>query len=870
MAQMPIPQEYERHIAPLSGEPASQDDEDSIFDIPEEESEVEEQEDGSAIVRLTTKGPDESPDFYENLADTLDSWDTASLGLKYLDLIEKDKEAREDRDKQYEEGLRRTGLGHDAPGGAQFQGASKVVHPVMAESCVDFSARAIKELFPPDGPVRTKIIGEASEQKVSKAERKRDYMNWQLTEQIPEFRDEEEQLTSQLPLGGSQYLKMWHDAQQRRPRAEFVPIDNIYLPFAAGNFYTAQRVTEVQDITQEEYELRVSSGLYIDTDIFRASQEPEESKAEKANNKIEGRKSQADNIDGIRRVYHIATWLELEADEFSKGERAPYIMMIDENERTVVGLYRNWEDGDDTLSKLDWIIEFKFIPWRGAYAIGLPHLIGGLSAALTGALRALLDSAHINTAPTMLKLKGAKISGQSTVIEPTQVSEIEGAPGVDDIRKIAMPVPFNQPSPVLFQLLGWLDAAAKGVVSTSEEKIADASNTMPVGTAQALIEQGSVVFSSVHARLHESQKKVLMILARLNRWYMDEYSKNDMAQELGVTKDDFERNTDVIPVSDPHIFAESQRYAQIQTLAARAQTNPDLYNRLEVEKRILKQIKIPDVNGVLPDPHEVEDMNPALENVSMTLGKPVGAFPSQDHIAHFLTHLSYAQDPIFGSNPIVAPIFIPACLEHLKQHLTLWYLKQCDGYTSAALGKPFDVLKVQPIIAEAQKLLAASTQHVHQDSKQNLADVATGIQQMVQMLKSLQQQTPVDPNVMAQVKALTDTSMAETQRKAAEDNADLKLREQKQMQDAQEKEFSLVSNQQIEAAKIENSANTLTIEKQFEAKQAEADRNHQMQLAAQQHLQQTQQAEQAAQQASIQNQAVAQQEAPQPQGESNV
>jgi len=869
MPEMPIDPEYGRHVAPLSGEEFTNDeDEDSIFDIPDEDdSDIEELEDGSAIVRLNTKGPDESPDFYENLADTLNSWDMSSIGLKYLDLIEKDKEAREDRDKQYEEGLRRTGLGHDAPGGAQFMGASKVVHPVMAESCVDFSARAIKELFPPDGPVRTKIIGEANEKKTQRAERKRDYMNWQLTEQIPEFRDEEEQLTSQLPLGGSQYLKMWHDAQQKRPRAEFVPIDNIYLPFAAGNFYTAQRVTEVQDITQEEYELRVSAGLYIDTDIFRASQEPEESKAEKANNKIEGRKSQADNIDGIRRVFHISTWLELEEDSFSKGERAPYILMIDENERTVVGLYRNWEDGDDTLTKLDWIIEFKFIPWRGAYAIGLPHLIGGLSAALTGALRALLDSAHINTAPTMLKLKGAKISGQSQVIEPTQVSEIEGAPGVDDIRKIAMPVPFNQPSPVLFQLLGWLDSAAKGVVSTSEEKIADASNNMPVGTAQALIEQGAVVFSSVHARLHESQKKVLMILARLNRWYMDEYSKNDMAIELGITKDDFERNTDIIPVSDPHIFAESQRYAQIQTLAARAQTNPDLYNRLEVEKRILKQIKIPDVNGVLPDPHEVEDMNPALENVSMTLGKPVGAFPAQDHIAHFLSHLNYAQDPVFGSNPIVAPTFIPACLEHLKQHLTLWYLKQCDGYTSAALGKHFDVLKVQPIMAEAQKLLAASTQHVHADSQQQLSDVTKGIGQMLQMLKSLQQQAPVDPNVAAQVKALTDTSLAETQRKAAEDNADLKLREQKQMQDAQEKEFALVSNQQIEAAKIENSATSLTIEKQFEAKQAEADRNHQMQLEAQKHLQETQQAEQAAQAESVQNQALAQQAPQQPQGE---
>jgi hypothetical protein len=218
-----------------------------------------------------------------------------------------------------------------------------------------------------------------------------------------------------------------------------VPIDNIYLPFAAGNFYTAGRVTEVQDITQEEFELRIARGLYRDIGIHRASMEPEESAAEKATNKIEGKTSQAENIDGIRRVFHIYTWLELEDDSYSKGERAPYILMIDELTRDVVGLYRNWEFGDESMSKLDWIVEFKFIPWRGAYAIGFPHLIGGLSAALTGALRALLDSAHINTAPTMLKLKGAKISGQSTTIEPTQVAEIEGAPGVDDIRKIAMP-----------------------------------------------------------------------------------------------------------------------------------------------------------------------------------------------------------------------------------------------------------------------------------------------------------------------------------------------------------------------------------------------------------------------------------------------
>jgi len=787
--EMPIPQDYSRFVGPVEDE---KDDDDhkfnDIFDADMEEDTIEELPDGSVIVRMDDlKGPDDEPDFYENLAEILPAYDMGNVAIKYLDLIDKDKDARSERDKQYEDGIRRTGLGHDAPGGASFQGASKVVHPVMAEACVDFAARAIKELFPPDGPVRTKLYGEITEEKTKRADRKKEFLNWQLTEQIEEFRDEQEQMFTQIPLGGSQYFKIWYDDQKKRPCVEFVPIDNIYLPFSAGNFYTAARITEVQDITQEEFELRVSQGLYLDIQIHRASMEPEESKAEKANKKIEGKSSQGENIDGVRRVFNIYTWLELEDDTYSKGERAPYILTIDEISREVVGLYRNWELGDKTLSKMDWIIEFKFIPWRGAYAIGFPHLIGGLSAALTGALRALLDSAHINTAPTMLKLKGAKISGQSTTIEPTQIAEIEGAPGVDDVRKIAMPIPFNPPSPVLFSLLGWLTDAAKGVVTTSEEKIADVNSQAPVGTTQALIEQGAAVFSSIHARLHESQKKVLKVIARLNRWYLDEQRLNDIAEDIGVTKEDFEKNSDIVPVSDPHIFSETQRYAQIQALAARSQANPDLYNRLAVEKRILRQIKIPDINEVLPDPQNVKDMNPALENVAMTVGKAVGAFPHQDHLSHIQVLLDYLQNPMYGSNPIIAPTYVPAALEHLKQHVTLWYLNQIDTYASEALGRPFDVMREQELPHDADKLLAVSSQHVMMDTQGVFEQIPTIIQKSIQMLQQMRGTPPPDPATQAYMQ----TSMAETQRRATKDQGDLQLKAQKMALDQQAQEKKL-------------------------------------------------------------------------------
>ena len=496
------------------------DQEDSL------DEDIIELEDGSVVVNYKkTDGPLEKPEFYANLAETMDEGLLASLADTYLEYIDIDREARKERDKQYEDGLRRTGLGKDAPGGATFDGASKVVHPVMAEACVDFAASSSKELLPPEGIVKSQIKGVADNNSQEIAEHKVQFMNWQLSEQIPEYRDEMEQLLTQLPLGGSQYLKWRFDEEQKRPVCEWIPIDNVLLPYAATNFYTAQRATEVQDITEDTYLQRVDQGIYRDLEnasFYDNISVDDQTQSQKANDKIEGRSMPSVNIDGIRRIYEITCYERLEDDEETKGRRAPYIITIDEVSSKILAIRRNWAYGDDKLTKLDWYVEFKFIPWRGAYAIGLPHLIGGLAAALTGALRALLDAAHISNSQTMLKLKGGRISGQSDRIEPTQVVEIEGSPGVDDVRKLAMPLPFNQPSSTLYNLLGFLTDAAKGVVTTSEEKIGDINANAPVGTTQALIEQGAKVFSSIHSRLHRAQAKSLNILSRINHWYLEE------------------------------------------------------------------------------------------------------------------------------------------------------------------------------------------------------------------------------------------------------------------------------------------------------------------------------------------------------------
>ena len=309
-------------------------------------------------------------------------------------------------------------------------------------------------------------------------------MNWQLSNQIEEYRSEKEILLTQLPLGGSQFEKYYHDAKLGRIVMEFVPIDEVFLPYAASSFYTSPRVTHMQTLTRHTFESRIRSGFYVDIQNLITEPFPDQTASQTANNKIEGREESGYNEDGARVVYETQCWQQIEDEDDPK----PYIVHIDESTGKVLAIYRNWKEEDATFKKLDWWVENKFIPWRGAYGIGLLHLIGSLAGSATGALRALMDAAHINNAPTAIKLKGGRASGQNTNIEVTAVQEIDAPAGVDDIRKVIMPMPFNPPSPVLFQLLDWITNQAKGVVATAEEKIADASNTMPVGTALALIE----------------------------------------------------------------------------------------------------------------------------------------------------------------------------------------------------------------------------------------------------------------------------------------------------------------------------------------------------------------------------------------------
>lgn len=792
--QFPVGDERDRSIHGMPGveDPLRPDDE--LLDAAEG-LEVAENDDGSATVGLAEQEPAGPEDFYANLADKLDEAELTALAHDLRRKIDMDKEARSKRDEQYEEGIRRTGLGNDAPGGAQFTGASKAVHPMLVEGCIDFAASAMRELFPPSGPVKTKIEGVPTKEKYEIASRQQKCLNWLLTEAMPEYVEELEQTMTQLPLGGSQYIKFWWDPRLGRPSCAFVPIDHYYVPYAASSFWTAERRTYAEPLTEFEYDERVESRLYRDLQLSAPALTPDETRAGEAAARVEGKTPPAMNEDGTRIVFEVDCYCKLSVDKEEQGTSAsPYLVSLDDQSDRILSIYRNWEPDDKRRRRLDWVTEYGFIFWRGAYKIGLPHAIGGLAAAATGSLRALLDSAHVNNLPTAMILKGTRITGQSKQMGVTELTEIDAGVGVDDIRKAAMAVPFNPPSTVLYQLLGWLTDAGKGVISTAEEKIAEATNNMPVGTTLALIEQGSKVASSIHMRLHRSQQRALRIMSRIIKQHASEFERyqQEEAGEIFAAGADFEHALNVVPVTDPNIYSDAQRYAQNQMLlqmATGGQQQGVQYDLYAIHRRILEQAKIPDIDEVLPKRKGPSELNAAAENVSALLGSPILAFPEQDHLSHLETHLRFALDPFMGAAPGAQPRFLPGMLEHLKQHIAFLYVNEVHSIASDAVGQSIgDMLKTDGVSETEKteqstkqgqmvdKVIAAASKLAHASADKSLEALGPVLQQLLQIVQQMQPKPPQDP---------VEAALAETSRRAQRDQTEMTLKGQKQQTDAQ-------------------------------------------------------------------------------------
>jgi hypothetical protein len=631
------------------------------------------------------------------------------------------------------------------------------------------------------------VLGKVDREKLDKAQRKADFMNWQTTEQMPEFRGELEQLSTQLPLGGGQYLKLMWSPQWRRPTAEFIAIDDMHLPFAATNFYSADRKTHVQYVTKVDFNRRVKAGMYIDVELG-APGDIEFSAASQANNKIEGREDTSYNEDGLRTIFECYTHLD-----FGDGNY-PYIISIDKSSSKALSLYRNWDKDDERRKEMDWIVEFPFVPWRGAYPIGLTHMIGGLSGAATGALRALLDSAHIQNIPTLLKLKGGP-GGQTINVQPTEVVELDGGALVDDVRKLAMALPFNGPSPTLFQLLGFLVDAGKGVVQTSFEKLSDQNPNAPVGTTLALIEQGMVVFSSIHSRLHNSMARVFKILHRINSAYLTEDDIEAMEAGLDVKPEDFDGPLDVVPVSDPAIFSEAQRFAQVQAVQQRAAVMPQMYDMRKVEEMFLRNIKLSPDDVLQPEPGK-DDIDPVSENVAASMGRPIYVLPQQDHLAHMMVHLSFLQSPMFGKNPAIIKTFLYPMALHLRDHVLNYYLTEAHRGVRLAVEKS----QIKEDADQQAELIMRVQQLVEQQLGQ-YAELLAAIDQEAQQYAPQPQMPPDTSMQVAQLNA--QIQQAALQQRSQTDAQRLQIQQQTAAQKAQLDAASLADKQQARAEEMQ-------------------------------------------------------------------
>ena len=757
--------------------------------------------------------PQSQTGFYENLAEVLEEAGAGSvlddIASRLMRKIEEDQDARKKRDEQYEEGIRRTGLGKDAPGGAEFEGASRAVHPMLVEACIDFDARIMKELFPPSGPVKENIIGTVTTEKAERAARKVEHMNWQINTQIKEAISTADTMFTQVPLAGRGYIHQRWDHRLMRPRWEFVPSDKAFYPYSATDWHSASRRTISWTISAVEFRHRMDSGVYCDIELGTVGSRPEPTKPQKATDKVEGKDDPGMNLDDDREVYETMEVMEVTEDmgkildHEEAGGLYPYLLTIDVNSRKVVAMYRDWEEDDKAREPIEHTFEFSFINWRDGN-IGFPHIIGSLSGAATGALRALLDSAFISNVPSGGILKGSGVGGQTKRPGIGELTEIEGGLEADDIRKKIMMFNFQGPSPVLFQLLGFIVDAGRSAVRTSLEEMAtDTNPNTPVGTTLARMQEGMVVFSSIHARQHRAFNRLLAGLHRLNRLYLPERVSVDAnGMEILVYRRDYEGPCDIQPVSDPTIYSDQQRFAQITAIQQRATMVPNLYKPREVEVRFLKLLKIADYEELLQEVPQPTESNAANENVALMLGKPVTAFPEQDHLAHLQVLLDCMKSPALGANPLIAPVFMPAAIKHAVEHIAFFYVATMQRMVSEAAGRAAHELMSSDdeVKQKFDQLLAKASQLLVPHVQQSLAGALPVLQQAAQMMQQMAPKPPADP-----VAATVAMGQAETARKSALDKGNLTIDQQKvalQAQGLQQKQAQVDSQNQTALQKV--------------------------------------------------------------------
>jgi hypothetical protein len=738
--------------------------------------------------------------FDENLAEQIDEKELNRKASELIKAYETDREARSEWEEKYKKGLETL----DADGGLDegederaTRGLSVVVHPLIAEAATQFNARAIAELYPSGGPVKTVIVGEPTEESEDQARRVKDFMNYQITQEMPEYFPELDQMLFHLPLVGHTFKKIWWDVNLDRQCSQFVKAEDFVVSPESKDLHTSIRYTHVIRMPKNDYERYVESGYYLPTSDQGSDIDPSGNTV----GQIEGVDQDLDESED-----HMITLLEMHVYDYFDEEESevglPYVITIDYDNDTIVSIRRNWNEEDEKKLKRDWFVSYKFLPGLGFYGFGLYHVIGGLGKAATGSLRALLDSAAFSNMQGGFKLRG-RVSGGEMQVNPGEFVDLDAT--VDDVNKAIMPLPFKEPSGSLFNLLGFIVDAGKRFANTADLNVGDVNPNAPVGSTVALIEQGSKAFSAIHKRLHYSQGQEFKLLAKL---YAENLTESFQFALAGASSEifaaDFDGRVDIIPVSDPNIFSSTQRIAQAQAILQMAQSAPQLHDLHAAYKRMYEAIRIPNIEEILKEPKEAKRMDPIDENMSVLYGKPIKAFVEQDHESHIAVHMQFLQDPSLAANPALKRSQ-PLIVAHIAEHIALLYRNRMEASIKIPMPDVPDFkdpkYEGKDISPDLDRLISQrAAQVVRQAPQMQQIEAFRNAQQRQQQQNPLQYAQQLAQLEAQALKARTQSEIQADQAKAA---SDIKIKQLEAKQDMQIDAAKAQADLQAKIAKLE-------------------------------------------------------------------
>ena len=736
----------------------------------------------------------EEGEFYENLAESLDEDILSSIGQEVYDNFEADKASRSEWESMFERGFDLLGLKLEETT-EPFEGAATAVHPLLIESAVKFQSRASQELFPASGPVKTQVLGDVTEERQRQANRVQNFMNYQLTEQMPEYFDEFERMLFHLPLIGSSFKKIYYDSSVQRPVSEFVPIDQFYVSYYATDLRRADRYTHVLFRSPVEMARQIEAGMYIGDDLPEPYMPEQSALTEKMDTVLGLSPSSSTDMQYVLLEQHC--YLDIEDEEGP----CPYIVTIEEQSQKVISIRRNWDPEDQTKQKKMFFTHYRFVPGFGFYGLGLIHFLGNLTMSATAALRNLIDAGQFANLPGGFKAKGVRIVGDNDPIAPGEFKEVE-ATGMD-LSKSIISLPYKEPSQTLFQMLQFISGAGQKFADTTEQVISEGSNYGPVGTTMALLEASSKFFSAIHKRLHKSQRDEFKILARIDYESLPpEYPYDVPGVSEKIFKYDFDGRVDVLPVSDPNIPSSAHRLMMTQMAIQLAQSAPPgMFNMEELNRTLLNAANIPNIDRILPKKPEPQPLDPVTDIEAATKGLPIKAFAGQNHDAHIQVKTMFLQDPANGGNPIMQRV-APVLQANIQEHIVMKYEEQVNGITRQMLAEApaGDPNAQNPAVIE--QVMAAAAQQVMQANMAAAQQGGGPEQQMV----------AIEAERLAVEKEKVQAQLAKEATEGALKNRDLDLKEQKLALDA----YKIGAENTLKSDEKEKDRNTKTAIKAVE------------------------------------------------------